>query len=77
MSGRQPGPSREQGLRRAGLITAALAATGLVGAGAVAIAAHADTTTTSTTNTTTTTTSTSPTVSDGSGSVPQVQSGGS
>jgi hypothetical protein len=79
---------RDRGLRRIGVVTAALAATGVVGAGVAAIAAHADTvttthstgtsTTTKSTGTTTTTQNTSQgTVSSGTGSVPQAQSGGS
>jgi hypothetical protein len=66
------------------MITAALAAGGIVGSGAVAFIAHADTAattaTTGTAETTETATSTSAadsTVTDGGGSAPQAQSGGS
>lgn len=70
--------ARDRGLRRAGLVTAVIAAGGIVGTGAVALIAHADATaaTTATTSTTTTTDNNS-SVTDGSGSVPQAQSGGS
>jgi hypothetical protein len=70
---------RERGLRKAGLITAMLAAAGVVGSGAVAVLAHADTVaqraSTSTSGSTSTQTST-PTVNAGSGSAPQAQSAG-
>jgi hypothetical protein len=73
--------ARDRGLRRAGLVTAVIAAGGIVGTGAVAFIAHADTTaaTTATTESTSTTTTTddNSSVTDGSGSIPQAQSGGS
>lgn len=69
--------ARDRGLRRAGLVTAVIAAGGIVGTGAVALIAHADTTAATTTTSTTTTTDNNSSVTDGSGSVPQAQSGGS
>jgi hypothetical protein len=78
---------RERGLRRAAIVTAVVAAGGIVGSGAVALIAHADTAagTTATTHTTTNGSSTSTStgtsgngaVTDGGDSVPQAQSGGS
>jgi hypothetical protein len=93
MNQQTPGTARERGLRRAGMITAVLAAAGVVGSGAVAVLAHADTVAQSTTSTGTSTGTSAGTsddstsagstdsgsggVTSGSGSVPQAQSAGS
>jgi hypothetical protein len=75
-------PARDRGLRRIGLVTACLAAAGVVGTGAAAYLAHADSLATSTTTSTTTGTTTdgvssSGSVSSGNGTAPQARSAGS
>jgi hypothetical protein len=70
--------ARDRGLRRVGLITATLAAGGIVGTAAVAVAAHAATTsatTNSTTNSDTTSGDSSGTSSDSNGSSGYVSPG--